>query len=83
MLDQYTASQLALGAAHREMTSARPDAPVLPTTDRPRPDGRALTLTRTRARLASALHRVAAVLEPAEGRDRRVATTVEASTACR
>jgi hypothetical protein len=76
-MDHYTASHLALGAARLEMTSARPDAPVVAAPERARPDLRA------RARIAAYLHRLAAILEPRQGRDRKVSSRVEATTACR
>lgn len=65
MLEHYTAGHLALGTARREMTSARPDAPVVA----PRPDGRLITL---RVHAAASLHRLAVALEPAQRPDRRL-----------
>ena len=77
MHDHYIASHLALGAARLEMSSARPDAPVVT----PRSG---LGLGRTlRTRAASALHRVASALEPVERPDRRLGARVEPSAACR
>jgi len=57
--------------------SARPDAPVVPPTEhRPR-------VARTRATLASQLHRIAGALEPQPRRERAVTTGLGATSTCR
>ena len=59
-----TAARLAVRLSRTEVTSARPDAPVVP------PAGPRAPLSRLRVRLATDLHAVARWVEPAEPRRR-------------
>jgi len=58
MLDLAIAADLAVRSTRRIAGSALPDAPVV------EPRERVRSTTRTRARLAAVLHRVASALEP-------------------
>lgn len=73
MLDLAIAADLAVRSTRKTAGSARPDAPVVVERQRVR------RTTRTRARLATALHRIAAALEPRHESGRQVGT----SPACR
>ncbi|MGY2872960.1 hypothetical protein ACVW00_000150 [Marmoricola sp. URHA0025 HA25] len=75
MLDLAIASDLAVRSTRRLAGSARPDAPVVPPSER---IGRA---ARARARLATRLHRIAAALEPR--REPVASRRIGTSPACR
>lgn len=75
MLDLAIASDLAVRATRQHAGSARPDAPVVAPRERRR------RATRTRARLATQLHRIASALEPQ--RERSATRRVDATPACR
>lgn len=62
MTYEPSSAHLAVRLAEHHLTSARPDAPVVPDRPRRRP------VTRLRAVVAADLHRVAAWLEPADRR---------------
>lgn len=69
MLDLAIAADLAVRSTRQTAGSARPDAPVVVPRERVR------RTTRTRARLAAALHRIATALEPRREPARQVGTT--------
>jgi hypothetical protein len=73
MLDLAIAADLAVRSARHTAQSALPDAPVVVPRQRVR--------TRTRARLADGLHRVAAALEPR--REGPASGRMDATPACR